>query len=498
MRLLRPVVFVFVVVLFGTLLLGITVWPGRLTRAASNQPPLSSPVFQAQQQSARLALTVYNQNLALVRDRRAITLRAGIDQVRFSDVASQIEPTSVLFRSLTDPQGTVVVEQNFEYDLVGSDKLLEKYVDQEVRVVTEDGTEYRGSLLSGRGDIILRERTGNVVVLQRNRVREFTFPRLPEGLITRPTLVWTLRSRRSGTQDVEVTYLTRGVSWRADYVIHVNEDDTAADLRGWITLDNQSGTAYKEAKLKLIAGDVNVIRQPVMSVREGVPDIRATPMPGVTERPLFEYRLYDVPQPVTVQDRQTKQIEFASASGVTVEKFFVYDGARGLRFYGSPVISPDYGATSSRDVGIYIQFENGEQAGLGIPLPAGRVRVYKADVDGSLQFIGEDQIDHTPTGERVRLFLGNAFDIVGERKQTDFRRLGSRTIEESYEIRVRNHKEQAVEVRVVEHMFRWSEWEIVQETEEHTKLDANTVEWRLNVPASDEVVLTYTVRYTLP
>lgn len=455
---------------------------------------LDIPAVQAQE--AGVALTVYNQNIALVRDRRSITLRAGTNEVRFSDVAAQIDPTSVLFRSLTDPEGTTVLEQNFEYDLVGSDKLLEKYVDQEVSLVANDGTEYTGTLLSGQGDIIIRDRAGNIVVVKRDQVREFTFPRLPEGLITRPTLVWTLNARRAGAQDVEVMYLTGGITWQADYVVQVNQEDTAADLNGWITLDNRSGATYREAKLKLVAGDVNVlVKEPTLVLEERAVS-PTPPAAGVEERALFEYHLYDVQRPVTVRDRQTKQVEFTSAAEIPVEKIFVYDGARGLRFLGSPIVEPGYGTFSSPDVNIYLQFENTAEAGLGIPLPAGRVRVYKADVDGSLQFIGEDQIDHTPKDETVRLRLGNAFDVVGERRQTDFRRLGSDVIEESYEIRLRNHKDEAVEVRVVEHLFRWSEWEIVRESAPHTKLDAGTVEWRLNVPANGEATLTYTVRYT--
>lgn len=483
------------VFLFGlTVLLAFLVLPRQARQADEvRSSPFGIPAVRAQE--AGVALTVYNQNIALVRDRRSITLRVGTNEVRFSDVAAQIDPTSVLFRSLTDPEGTTVLEQNFEYDLVGSDKLLEKYVDQEVSLVAGDGTEYTGTLLSGKGDIIIRDRAGNIVVIKRDQVREFTFPRLPEGLITRPTLVWTLNARRAGSQDVEVMYLTGGITWQADYVVQVNREDTAADLNGWITLDNQSGATYREAKLKLVAGDVNVLvkEQPLAFEERAV---SATPVAGVEERALFEYHLYDVQRPVTVRDRQTKQIEFTSASGIPVEKIFVYDGAGGLRFLGSPIVEPGYGTFSSPDVNIYLQFENTAEVGLGIPLPAGRVRVYKADVDGSLQFIGEDQIDHTPKDETVRLRLGNAFDVVGERRQTDFRRLGSDVIEESYEIRIRNHKDEAVEVRVVEHLFRWSEWEIVRESAPHTKLDAGTVEWRLNVPANGETTLTYTVRYT--
>ncbi len=451
----------------------------------------------AQAQGKAVELTVYNQNLALVRDTRSFSLESDINEVRFSDVAAQIDPTSVHFRSLTDPEGTVVLEQNYEYDIVGSQKLLQKYVDQEIELVTEDGSEYRGILLSGADDIILQDADGGVTVVRLDRVQQFNFPELPEGLITRPTLVWLLEAGQSGSQDVEVTYMTGGINWRADYVVQLNEDDTALDLNGWVTLDNRSGASYSDAKLKLVAGDVNVVRE-VKAAADRMPLVEAEALaaaPPVEEREFFEYHLYDVSRPVTVRDNQTKQIEFTSATDVPAEKFFVYDGAQGLSFYGYAISDPGYGTFSNPDVNIYLQIQNEEEGGLGIPLPAGRARVYKADVDGSLQFVGEDQIDHTPKDETVRLLLGNAFDIVGERRQTDFRQLGRDVIEESFEIKVRNHKDQDVEVRVVEHLFRWSEWEIVQESAEHAKLDQGTAEWRLAVPSDGETTLTYTVRY---
>jgi hypothetical protein len=390
-----------------------------------------------------------------------------------------------------------VLEQNYEYDIVGSQKLLQKYVDQEIELITQDGSEYRGTLLSGAGDIILQDADGSVKVVRLDQVRQFNFPKLPEGLITRPTLVWLLGAGQGGDQDVEVTYMTNGVNWHADYVVQLNKDDTALDLNGWITLDNQSGAAYTDAKLKLVAGDVNVVRQAKVMAREGFDMEMAAPTatPQVQERQFFEYHLYDVQRPVTVLNNQTKQIEFTSAAEVPAEKFFVYDGAQGLSFYGYANTDPGYGTYSNPDVNIYLQIQNKEVAGLGIPLPAGRVRVYKADVDGSLQFVGEDQIDHTPKDETVRVLLGNAFDIVGERRQTDFQQLGRDVIEESFEIKLRNHKDQTVEVRVVEHLFRWSEWQIVKESAEHTKLDQGTVEWRLNVPSDGEATVTYTVRY---
>jgi hypothetical protein len=463
------------------------------------QPPVTGPGLAsvAQAQGNDLQLTVYNQDVALVRDTRSFELKQGVNEVRFSDVASQIDPTSVHFRSLTDPEGTSVLEQNYEYDIVGSQKLLQKYIDQKIELVTEDGSEYQGVLLSGAGDIILQDAAGGVTVIRLDRVRQFNFPALPEGLITRPTLVWLLDAGQRGDQDVEVTYMTNGINWHADYVVQLNQDDTALGLNGWITLDNRSGATYTDAKLKLVAGDVNVVRQTKAFADRGVAVEMAAPTaaPPVEERQLFEYHLYDVQRPVTVRDNQTKQIEFTSAAEVPAEKFFVYDGAQGLSFYGQAITDPGYGTYSNPDVNIYLQIQNKEETGLGIPLPAGRVRVYKADVDGSLQFIGEDQIDHTPKDETIRLLLGNAFDIVGERRQTDFQQLGRDTIEESFEITLRNHKDQEVEVRVVEHLFRWSEWKVVQESADHTKLDQGTVEWRLPMPADGEATLTYTVRY---
>lgn len=474
--------------------------PGAAAAPVAREQPAvsgSGAVPAAQAEERAMHLTVYNQEIALVRDVRSFALKPGVNEVRFGDVAARIDPTSVHVRSGTDPAGTGVLEQNYEYDVVGSAKLLQKYVDQEIELVTGDGTQHRGTLLSGADDIVLQDDSGGVTAVRREQVREFSFPALPEGLITRPTLVWLLDVQKSGNQRVEVTYMTGGIDWHADYVVQLNEDDTALDLDGWVTLDNQSGATYREARLKLVAGDVNVVRDQVAR-GEFVEKEAAAPAaePAVVEREFFEYHLYDIQRPVTVRDNQTKQIEFTRATGVPAEKFFVYDGAPHLGFYGYAVSDPGYGTVSNPDVNIYLQIPNEEDAGLGIPLPAGRLRVYKADLDGSLQFVGEDQIDHTPRDENVRLRLGNAFDIVGERRQTDFRKIGRDVVEESYEITVRNHKDERVEVRVVEHLFRWSEWEIVNESAGHTKLDQATVEWRLPVPADGEATVTYTVRYS--
>ncbi len=449
-------------------------------------------------QSEGLELAVYNQDLALVKDRRSLDLSEGLNEVRFVDVAARIDPTSVHFRSLTDPEGTVVLEQNYEYDIVGSTKLLSKYVDQQISVVTDDGQEYVGTLLSGANDVILQAADGQVTVLKLEQIKEFNFPALPEGLITRPTLVWQLESGQGGAQDVEVTYLTGGVNWQANYIVVLADDEQSIDLDGWVTLDNRSGTSYEDAKLKLIAGDIH--RAPTADYvveKEVFYEAAPAAAPQVEERGFFEYHLYEVQRPVTVKDQQTKQIEFVTGSGVPARTFFVYDGAQ-LGFGGTyqPLDDPSYGTASNKKVMVMLEFTNSEEAGLGVPLPKGTLRVYQEDVDGSSLLVGEDSIDHTPKDEEIRLYVGDAFDIVGERIQTDFKvDYDDDWMEESYEITLRNHKDEDVEVRVVEHMFRWSEWRILEASQEYEKLDAQTIEFRVPVEADGETVVTYTVRY---
>lgn len=449
-------------------------------------------------QSAGVELAVYNQDLALVKDRRSLDLAQGLNEVRFADVAAQIDPTSVHFRSLTDPTGTVVVEQNYEYDLVGSARLLRKYVDQEIGLVTEDGQEYAGKLLSGDNDAILQAADGQVTVVRLDRIKEFTFPALPEGLITRPTLVWQVESARGGGQEVEVTYLTGGINWYANYTIVLADDEKSLDLNGWVTLDNRSGAGYKDARLKLIAGDIHRAAAEGYVMEEkayAVPTEVSAPQ--VEERPFFEYHLYEVQRPVTIQDRQTKQIEFVTAGGVPADKFFVYDGAQ-VRFWGyyQPIQEAGYGTTSNKKVMVMLEFKNGQEEGLGVPLPKGTLRVFKKDVDGSTLLVGEDAIDHTPKDERIRLYVGDAFDLVGERVQTDFQvDYDENWMEESYQITLRNHKAEEVEVRVVEHLFRWSGWKILDASQDFDKLDAQSIEFRVPVKANGEATVTYTVRY---
>jgi len=466
-----------------------------VTLAVASYLALSGGPRAAVAQETGPELAVYNQGVALVKDTRTLTLDSGTQLITISDVAAQIDPTSVHFRSLTDPAGTIVLEQNFEYDLVGVDKLLSRYVDQQVQVITNDGTTYGGTLMSGSGDIILQDAEGRILVISRSQVRDFSFPSLPDGLITRPSLVWLLDATQAGQHEAEITYMTSGISWQANYVLLLAEDGQSLDLSGWVTLDNRSGATYTDAKLKLIAGDINRVQPEYKAdyaVGEAMPTAAAAPM---EERGFFEYHLYEVQRPVTVRDNQTKQIEMVTAADVAALKFYVYEGNPGYTFWGSPEPDPTYGAsTGVTAVRTFIEFSTGED-GANAQLPAGVVRVYQNDVDGSALLVGEDSIGHTPKDETVQLYVGDAFDIVGERVQTDFRQIGTDIVEESYEITLRNHKEEDVQVRVMERLFRWSDWDVIEESAPHTKLDSETVEWRLDVPAGGEATVTYTVRY---
>ncbi|MCB9455944.1 MAG: DUF4139 domain-containing protein [Anaerolineaceae bacterium] len=455
------------------------------------------------QEDSGVSLTIYNQGTALVQDRRTFDLGSGLNTLDFTDVAASIDATSVNFKSLTDPEGTLVLEQNYIYDLVGSGALLERYLDETINITTQDGAQFSGQLLSGRGgEIILRQGDGQVIVAQLSQIRDLRFPALPDGLITRPTLRWLLNSAQAGAQQVELTYLAGGMNWTADYNVLLSTDNTALDMTGWVTLTNTSGATFTDAQVKLVAGDVN--RLPLPEQRGFYEDevmLAAAPAAdaNVAQRDFYEYQLYEINRPVTVADNETKQVEFVTAAGVPATTFYVYDGSGPFYGYYSPITDPGYGLTGITDVQNWLEFSTGDDAGLGADLPAGRIRVYQEDVDGAALLIGENRIDHTPKGEDVQIYLGNAFDLVGERKQTNFNILSRNLLEETYEIRIRNRKDSdTVQVRVPEHLFRWSNWEVLNASHEYTQLDSSTIEFRADVPPGGETVITYTVRYSWP
>lgn len=449
-----------------------------------------------------VSITMYNQGTALVQDRRTFTLTQGEGTLDFTDVAATIDGTSVTIKSLTDPTGTTVLEQNYVYDLVDTAALLTRYIDQAIQVTMEDGTVYNGILLSGRyGDIILRDDAGQVVVLSAARARDIRFGALPEGLITRPTLRWLIDSEQGGDQQMELRYLAGGMGWTADYNLVLAPDNTSLDVNGWVTVTNTSGTTYHDAQLKLVAGDVNRV---VDTVQRGLQyetfALADAPSPApVEQREFFEYQLYEVARRVTIGSNETKQVEFVARAGVPANTFYVYDGSQPFYGYGGPIYDQSYGTYSPTTVGTYLSFTTGEDGGLDADLPAGRIRVYQPDSDGAALLIGENTINHTPKGEDVELYLGNAFDLVGERVQKEFRQLSQTVYQETYEIRLRNRKDDMpVEIRVPERLLRWSNWEILSSSHTYEKTNSSSIEFRVEVPPQGETVITYTVQYTFP
>lgn len=450
------------------------------------------PLAAAQEQG--VSLTIYNQDLALVRDVRSETLKAGANYLRLTDVAAQVDPSSVILRSLTDPAGTRVLEQNYIYDLASSDTLLAKYQGQEIRVVTQDSAVYTGTLLSSAGDLLLQAGDGTLTMLRRDGIREINFPKLPEGLVTRPTLECLLETSKAGEHTLELTYLTADMNWTADYQLLWANDEKTLDLNGWVTLNNRSGAGFEEARVKLVAGTIHRVSAPAPAM--AMPMAKAAPAPEVAERQFFEYHLYEIQRPITLPNNTSKQIEFISAAGVKAQKRYSFEFTT-LRYRGwGAIFDPGYGSEPAQtNARVVLEFVNSEDAGLGLPLPAGRVRIYKADVDGTRQLIGEDTIAHTPKDETLRLYVGDAFDLIGERRQTDFTQVSKEVVEESFSITLRNHKDDDVTVDVLEHLYRSQDWEITEESTKHEKVSADMVKWVVEIPKDGEETITYTVRY---
>jgi hypothetical protein len=435
-----------------------------------------------------LAVTVYNGNLGLVRDQRAIELESGVFTLPFRDVAALIDPTSVAFAALRNPGAVDVLEQNYEFDLLTPAALLEKYVGETVTLImTVDGGEERSveaKLLSTQGGMVYQ--IGDSIAL--NPPGRIVLPALRGDLRSSPTLVWTLSSGRAGNEPVEVSYLTGGLTWKADYVVTLSEDSRRLDLGGWVTIDNRSGATYPDARLKLVAGDIHRAPQPAAQydARVMAEADAARNAAEFEERTFYEYHLYDLPRPTTIKNNQTKQIRLLEGSGVRTEKAYILAGANW--YY-----TQSYGGEQGLKVGVYQEFENDRDNGLGIALPAGTVRLYQADTDGTLQLVGEDRIDHTPRDERVRLKVGEAFDIVADRRQTAFDVISSGHVyDAAFEVVIRNHKDEAVTVQVIEPLP--GDWELLSSTHSHRELDAFTVRFDVPVEANGETTLRYRFR----
>ena len=463
-------------------------------------------------------LTVYNSGQALIREERTLVLTKGANRAQIPDIPATIDATSLHFASLTNPNGVKVLEQNYQYDLVSQAKLLEKYLGTTVDFVRLDPEKKKeftvqGRILSvganperygvggGDGNPGMVAEIGGRIEL--NPAGRMSLPSLPEGLILKPQLEWLLASDKDGEQKTEISYLAGALSWSCDYVALLNQTDDHLDLTGWVTLSNSSGTAFKNAGLKLVAGDINRV-QPEMNDGYAVRSMmkaEAAAAPQFQQKELFEYKLYSLQRRTDLGNNETKQIELVTAVNATARKLLIYDGMdAGWRYW---VNNPGYrdqgsfGQQSNAKVGVYMTFRNDEKSGLGMPLPKGKLRVYKKDDDGKEQFVGEDLLDHTPKDEEVRVYLGNTFDVVGQRAQTDFKTLSAgHVVEETIEIKVRNHKKEAVEVMVYEHPWRWNEWTIVKTNNPSEKVDQSTLRFPLKIAPDKEKTLTYTIRYT--
>ena len=456
--------------------------------AAPAKPAAAHSVSTADDRKA-VSITVYNQNFGLVREVRELSaLGNGKVELEFRDVAASIQPETVGIKSLGTGGGLSVLEQNYRYDLLTPQTLLEKYVGKSVRA-------YRYHEHSGKEDAIdadLLSIEGGVLLRFNNEITfgypaRLAFPQVPDNLIAKPTLVWLVDSA-APKQTVEVTYLTQGMNWSADYVLVLDDAEKKADLNGWVTLVNQSGASYKNAELKLVAGDVNRVeaeRAPAPRSM-GVAKAAVQQRQQFQEQGLFEYHLYSLQRPTNVLQNEQKQVNLLSASGIAVNKKLIFFGQQ-YWFRGQ-----SGEVQSNEKVGVYLDIQNNEQSHLGMPLPKGTLRVYKADKSGAKQFVGEDSIEHTPRDEKLHVKMGDAFDVVGDRKQTEWRELGSCSAESSWEIEIRNHKDSAIEVEDNEPIG--GDWTIISSSQAAEKKDASTFTFTIKVPARGKTKVNYKVR----
>ncbi|MDH4216301.1 MAG: DUF4139 domain-containing protein [Gallionella sp.] len=442
-----------------------------------------------------VAVTIYNSDLALIKDQRKIKLKSGLNNLALRDVSAQIRPETALLRSLSEAGSIAVLEQNFDFDLLTPEKLLEKYVGKTVGVIKTHPTSgaetlEQATVLSANNGVVLK--MGNRI--ETGIPGRIVYDDVPANLRDRPTLVTRLNNSATSDQTVELSYLTGGLGWKADYVAELNAKESAIDLSGWVTLTNTSGTSYNNAKLQLVAGDVNRVREQFALAKANSRQMElkmASAAAPMAEESLLEYHLYTLNRPTTIAESQTKQVALLSASGIPVRKELVLYG-RDYYYWNS------YGDLGQKmKVSAYVEFENKESSRLGMPLPKGIIRVYKKDNAGNAQFVGEDRIDHTPKNEKVRLKLGESFDVTADKKQTAFERLpdpskGTRLSESAYEIVLKNAKKESVSVIVQEPIP--GDWTILKESHGSTKATAHTAVWKIDIPAEGKTTLTYRVR----
>lgn len=425
-----------------------------------------------------VAVTVYNSNLGVVSEKRNLEFKKGIGQIAFRDVPSQIDASSVRFRALGENQQIAILEQNYAFDLVSPEQVYRKYIDEEIEMFDQDGKLYTGILIAfSKGEVTLKDKSGRIKIILMSNISEVNFPSLPEGLITRPTLFWKYHSARGGEVDCEVSYQTAGMSWNAEYVGLLNSEETRLELSGWASINNTSGKTYRDATLKLIAGDIHRVQRggryaPMLKSMAA----EAFTDGGFEEKEFFEYHLYTLPRKTTLADKEIKQISLFEPAESAVEKIFLY--------------KPD---RNPKKVEVILKFRNSPESGLGMPLPGGRVRLFKADDDGSLILLGEDRIDHTPKDEEVTIKVGFAFDISAEETLLSHSRPSKLVEERTYEIVIRNHKSVDITVEVEKRLY--GIWEILESNFEYEKKDANTLIFHLPVPSDGEAKVNYKIRF---
>ena len=436
-----------------------------------------------------ISLSIYNNNLALIKDTRRIKLARDTNMLAWRGVSAQMRPETAQLRSVSSTSGFLIQEQYFDFDLLSPEKLLQAYLGKEVWVIRTHpttGLETRevATVLSTHGGVVLKFADR----IETGVPGRLAFANVPDKLRDTPTLVVSLVNAPAGEHPVELSYLSGGLSWQADYVAELNARDDRLDVNGWATLTNQSGAAYPNAKLQLVAGDVNVVSPP-MAPQRGDMAMAKMAEAAISAEPSFEYHVYTLPRPITLTENQTKQVALMSATNVPVMKEYVLQGAN--HYYSGPY--PEIGQKIK--TGVFVELQN-KGEGLGIPLPKGVIRVYKKDAQGNAQFVGEDRIDHTPKNETMRLKLGDAFDITADKKQTDFQKLataGRNTIiETAYQIVLNNAKKEAVTVTVREPIP--GDWTMVSESMPYRKAASNVAEWKVKVPAEGSATLSYRVR----
>jgi hypothetical protein len=461
--------------------------PVPVVAAASNQTTTLDD-------QTELSVTVYNSNIALVRDVRSLSLAQGTSDLHFMDIAATVNPATVHFRSLTEPSRVSVLEQNYEYDLLEPDKLLRKYVGRDVTLIRlrQDQNSTREEVVKAR---LLSYNNGPVWQIDGEIVTglhadHIRFPELPGNLYSRPTLIWTLENGGAARHRVEASYLAGQLAWNADYVLTVARDDKTADLDGWVTLKNGSGTAFRNASLQLVAGDLNRVRQDLdrLMTRDEATAARAA-APQMTQEAFSDYHLYTVGRKTTINNNETKQVSMLGATRFPVQKRYVVDGRA---FYYRNAQHP--GAPLKDTVQVFYQFKNEAPAGLGMPMPSGVIRVYQSDSKGGVQFVGEDRINHTPKDETLNLKIGHAFDVVCERKQTDFEKIAANVYEVEYEVTLRNHKTTPITVEVNEPIG--GTWRMLQASHKWTKTDAWAAQFIAPVAVDGTAVVRYRVRVT--